>query len=171
MKVTYVTKNGLLSIQKKIYELSQEIKECNRKIGVTVDLDNDLRENPEFMSLRTKVEYELPNRISELSNILSNHVIIENLPHIINNENDYIGIGHQILLLDDNDDERVIHILGYGDSEPQRGIVSYLTPLAQKILDLSIDDEVVLMLDGQEKIYYITEIKNSSYLTKGNIYE
>lgn len=171
MKATYVTKSGLLSIQKKIYELSQEIKECNRKIGITVDLDNDLRENPEFMALRTKVEYELPNRISELSDIINNYMVIENLPHIVNNKNEYIGIGHQILLLDDNDNERIIHILGYGDSEPQRGIVSYLTPLAQKLLELSIDDEIILMLGGQEKTYYITEIKNSSYLTQGNYYE
>lgn len=164
MKEFYVTKNGLIAIRDKLHELTQEIKECNRKIGITVDLDNDLRENPEFMALRTKVEYELPNRIGELNEVISKHILIESLPHIVNNETECVGIGHKVLLLDESDNRRVIHILGYDESNPKKNIVSYLTPLAKKLMDLSVDDEVILISEGKEFIYCISDISTSDYL-------
>lgn len=164
MTKTYFTKKGLAIIQEEIARLQEEIEECNRKIGITVDLDNDLRENPEFMALRTKAEYELPSRIQKLSSLITGSVIIENLPHLSEGEPDYIDVGHEITLVADNSEQRIVTILGYGDSDPAKHIVSYLTPIGQELLYKEIGEEVTLPYRGKAISYEIDHIRVSPLL-------
>ncbi|WP_386692611.1 MULTISPECIES: GreA/GreB family elongation factor [unclassified Lonepinella] len=163
----FVTKKGLIQLRDNISQLLDEMKECNKKIGHTVSLDNDLRENPEFMSLRNKAEYEIPNKIKELNDVISDYILVEDMEHIINGNNDYIHVGHKVTLSDENGNQRIINILGYGESNPEHNIVSYLTPIAQKLIDLEINDEVTLPYLGKEKIYVIDEIEVSPFIKEG----
>ena len=50
-------------------------------------------------------------------------------------------------------------ILGAWDSEPEKGIVSYLTPLAQSLLNRKVGEEVEFELDGAKKHYRIESIE------------
>lgn len=168
MSKTYFTKKGLAIAREDIARLQEEIKECNRKIGLTVDLDNDLRENPEFMALRTKAEYELPSRIQKLSSLITDSVVIENLPHLSEGEPDYIDLGHEITLIADNSEQRIVTILGYGDSDPDKQVVSYLTPVGLALLHKQIGDEVALPYRGKTISYEIDHIRVSP-LVKGTL--
>ena len=164
MSKTFFTRKGFAIVQEEIVRLQEEIEECNRKIGRTVDLDNDLRENPEFMALRTKAEYELPSRIQKLSKLITNSVIIETLPHLGEVEPDYIDVGHEITLIADNSEQRIVTILGYGDSNPDKQIVSYLTPIGQALLHKEIGEEVTLPYRGKTIHYEIDDIRVSPLL-------
>ncbi|MGI9849331.1 GreA/GreB family elongation factor [Vibrio vulnificus] len=163
---TYFTRDGFLRTNKEIVFLQEEIKVCNVKIGKTVDLDNDLRENPEFMALRTKAEYELPNKIQELAKLLENKEIIEDMPHVRDNLCGYVAIGHQVKLIDEDDNTRILTILGYGDSNPKENIVSYLTPIAQLLLEHEVGEEVTLPSPHGNITYEIDEIIVSPLLDK-----
>ncbi|EKP0314481.1 TPA: GreA/GreB family elongation factor [Aeromonas veronii] len=164
MPEIYLTKNGLLKLQRELKELQDEIRECNREIGKTVSLDNDLRENPEFLALRTKVEYELPAKIALLSGILNNHVLVETTDHILSNECEFIGVGNAVFLEDDAGNERLVHILGFGESNPERAIASFDTPLAKALLDREIGDAVILPYKGKSVTYEVVAISRSPYL-------
>lgn len=161
MTTTYFTQNGFNLARKEIARLQEEIEECNRKIGHTVSLDNDLRENPEFMALRTKAEYELPAKIQHISELISNYVIIENMPHIRVATPDCIDVGHEVTLVSDDGDQRIVTILGYGDSDPDKQVVSYLTPIGQQLLHKEIGDDVCLPFRGRVITYHINNIKIS----------
>ncbi len=165
MKSTYLTKKGLLKIKGQIATLLDDIKECNRRIGHTVSLDNDLRENPEFMALRTKAEYEIPSKLAELNKILNNHIIIESMPHITEKHNDIVNLGHKVTLEDDNQNIKVIHILGYDESDPSNNIVSYLTPMAQLLLEQGIDDIVEIPIGGKLAEFHVKQIEISDFLS------
>ncbi|MGF1832611.1 GreA/GreB family elongation factor [Photobacterium sanguinicancri] len=163
---TYFTKEGLARANEEIVYLQEEIKVCNVKIGKTVDLDNDLRENPEFMALRTKAEYELPNKIQELAQLLEHKEIIEDMTHIRDNLCSYVAVGHQVTLIDECNNIRVLTILGFGDSNPKENIVSYLTPIAQLLLDHEIGEEVSLPSPRGNVQYEIDELIVSPLLNK-----
>ena len=163
---TYFTHIGLARTNDEIVFLQEEIKVCNIKIGKTVELDNDLRENPEFMALRTKAEYELPNKIQELAQLVEHKEIIEEMPHIRNNRCSYVSVGHQVTLIDEEGNTRTLTILGYGDSKPKENIVSYLTPIAQLLLEREVGDEVSLPSPKGNVLYEIDEIIVSPLLRK-----
>ncbi|EJD6411164.1 GreA/GreB family elongation factor [Providencia rettgeri] len=163
---TYFTREGLARTNNEIISLQKDIKICNAKIGKTVELDNDLRENPEFMALRTKAEYELPNKIQELARLLEHKEIIEDMPHIRGNLCNYVSVGHQVTLIDEYDNSRMLTILGYGDSNPKENIVSYLTPIAQILLEHEVGDEVSLPTLHGSTLYEIDEIIISPLLNE-----
>src|SRR6266511_1770837 len=50
-------------------------------------------------------------------------------------------------------------ILGAWDSEPDKGIVTYLTPLAQSLLNRKVGEEVEFELDGAKKHFRIEAIE------------
>lgn len=160
----YLTKKGLLKLQSEIKKFQDEIRECNRKIGKTVSMDNDLRENPEFMALRTKAEYELPAKITALSRILNDHTLVETTDHILRNECGFIGVGNVVTLKDNAGNKRLVHILGFGESNPENAIASFDTPLAKALLDRDIGDEVLLPYQGKAVTYEVIAIARSPYL-------
>jgi transcription elongation GreA/GreB family factor len=50
-------------------------------------------------------------------------------------------------------------ILGAWDSDPEKGVVSYLTPLAQALVGKKLGEEVEFDMDGTKKRYRIDAIE------------
>lgn len=55
-------------------------------------------------------------------------------------------------------------ILGYGEGNPEMGIVSYLTPVATTLIHKSVGDEVRLMNNGRLQTYEILDVRRSPHL-------
>ena len=138
----YLSRKGLVRLSNQRDQLREELKKSTKEMGESVKRDNDLRENPEYMQLQTKVSYELPNKISEITKIIDTHLLIENTEAIKNSCFDEISLGMQVTLIDDTRSKRLISIMGYEESSPSEGIVSYLTPVAKKLMHKSIGDEI-----------------------------
>ena len=82
--IYYVTRKGLNVLTQKLKELVKDLEKSTRAMGHSASLDNDLRENPEFMQLRTKVTYELPGKITELERVIRLAKLINDMEHIRN---------------------------------------------------------------------------------------
>ena len=50
-------------------------------------------------------------------------------------------------------------ILGAWDSEPEKGVISYLTPVAQFFLNHKVGDDVEFEMEGAKKHYRIEQIE------------
>ena len=50
-------------------------------------------------------------------------------------------------------------ILGAWDSDPDKGVVSYLTPLAQALMNKKVGEESEFEMDGAKKRYRIDSIE------------
>lgn len=161
----YLSRKGLERLSAQRDQLREDLQRSTKEMGESVKRDNDLRENPEYMQLQTKVSYELPNKIAEITRILETHFLIEDTDAIKNGHFDEVQVGMQVNLVDEEGVERVISILGYEESNPEEGIVSYLTPVARILIHKGVGDEVELPVAGKPVAYEILSIRRSPNLT------
>lgn len=160
----YLSRKGLERLSAQRDQLREDLQRSTKEMGESVKRDNDLRENPEYMQLQTKVSYELPNKIAEITKILETHLLIEDTEAIKNGHFDEVQVGMQVTLIDEEGGERLISILGYEESNPEEGVVSYLTPVAKILIHKGVGDEVELPLAGKLVSYEISAISKSSNL-------
>ena len=160
----YLTRKGISNLAKKQQQLVQEIESSTKAMGKSADLDNDLRENPEFMQLRTKVTYELPRKISDIEAVIKHAIIIDDMEAIKNQEFHEVMPGMMVELESETGDIRTHSILGFEEGDPALEIVSYLSPVGQALLHKSVGDEVTLMLNGEKVNYEILNIYLSPYI-------
>lgn len=160
----FVTRRGLQILAQKQKDLIEDLERSTRAMGHSASLDNDLRENPEFMQLRTKVTYELPSKIAELGSVMRLSQLIDNSEHIKNQDFHEVLPGMEVTMESEDGEIRVHSILGYGEGDPQKGIVSYLSPVGELLLHKAVGDEVVLPMQGKPVRYEIIAIKLSPHL-------
>lgn len=127
-------------VRKKIQANSKEIA-IARSYG-------DLRENHEYkaakemqkllMTRKTELEIELAKaRAADFSDSDPASVCIGTVVHVTD-------VGRQT--------QETFTILGAWDSDPDRGIISYLSPLAQQLIHRKPGDEIVLEQQGGKKL-------------------
>lgn len=160
----YLSRKGLERLAAQRDQLREDLQRSTKEMGESVKRDNDLRENPEYMQLQTKVSYELPNKIAEITKILDTHLLIEETEAIKNGHFDEVQVGMQVTLVGEEGAERLISILGYEESNPEDGVVSYLTPVAKILMHKGVGDEVTLPVAGKPVAYEIASISRSPYV-------
>lgn len=163
-KIYYVTRKGLGVLAQKQKELVEDLEKSTRAMGHSASLDNDLRENPEFMQLRTKVTYELPRKIADLESVIKLARLIDEAEHIQNQDFQEVMPGTEVEMESEDGELRIQSILGYEEGNPGLGVVSYLSPVGEKLMNKVIGDEVELPLRGRLVRYEIVNIKRSPYL-------
>lgn len=162
--IYYVTRKGLNVLTQKLKELVKDLEKSTRAMGHSASLDNDLWENPEFMQLRTKVTYELPGKITELERVIRLAKLINDMEHIRNLDLHEVMPGMEVEMESEDGELRIHSILGYEEGDPLKGIVSYLSPVGEKLMYKTVGDEVELPMRGKLVRYEIVNIKLSPYL-------
>lgn len=111
----------------------------------------DLKENAEYHAAKDKLAL-IDAQIAELGAIISKAVIIdpETLPH------DKVSFGSTIELVDvDTDEEFTYSIVGGVESNADKGLISFNSPLAKQLLGKEEGDEITAKLPGGEKTYEV----------------
>lgn len=124
-----------------------------------VDLDEarqlgDLKENAEYHSAKEKLKL-IDVQIAELSNIISKAVIVDPsvLPH------DRVSFGSTVTLFDVASDEEFTYtIVGGVESNVERGLISFNSPLAKQLMGKEEGDEVRATLPGGVKTFEILKV-------------
>jgi transcription elongation factor GreA len=116
----------------------------------------DLKENAEYHAAKDKQAF-IDARIAEISDMITRVQIIDpsTLPH------KRVSFGSTIDLINMDTDEKTTYtIVGGIESNPDKGLISFNSPLAKELLGKEEDDEVSANLPGGvidyeiEKIYY-----------------
>ena len=116
----------------------------------------DLKENAEYHAAKEKLKL-IDIQIAELGNTISKAIIIDpgTLPH------DRVSFGSTVMLIDVvTEDEFEYTIVGGVESDPDRGLISFNSPLAKQLLGKREGDEFKATLPGGvsefeiEKVYY-----------------
>ena len=114
----------------------------------------DLRENHEYKAAK-ETQKLLMRRKMELETDL----IRARGTDFANPKTDVVGLGITVNIADSNTQQtEVLSILGAWDSEPEKGIISYLTPLAQCLLNRKVGEEFEFELNGVKKDYRLDSI-------------
>jgi transcription elongation factor GreA len=116
----------------------------------------DLKENAEYHAAKDKQAF-IDARIAEISDMITRVQIIDpaTLPH------KRVSFGSTIDLINMDTDEKTTYtIVGGIESNPDKGLISFNSPLAKELLGKEEEDEVSANLPGGvidyeiEKIYY-----------------
>ena len=114
----------------------------------------DLKENAEYHAAKDKLAL-IDAQIAELGAIISKAVIIdpENLPH------DKVSFGSTIELVNvDTDEEFTYSIVGGVESNADKGMISFNSPLAKQLLGKEEGDEVTATLPGGVKTFEVLSV-------------
>jgi len=108
--------------EKDMVQISREKLECAEQ--------GDLRENFGYAEAKKKLEM-IQNRINDLNALLSTAQFIDDLPI----PGTMVSIGTSVTLIDlkENKEEQY-HILGPADSDVEKDIISFETPLAKGLI-------------------------------------
>jgi transcription elongation GreA/GreB family factor len=134
-------------VQKKIPANSKEIA-IARSYG-------DLRENHEYKAAK-EMQKILMRRKSELEAML----VRARGTDFANPRTDVVSIGTHVQVTDVGTQQKETYtLLGAWDSDPEKGVISYLTLVAQAFLNHKVGDEVELESDGQKRRFRIDLIE------------
>lgn len=134
-------------VQKKIPANSKEIA-IARSYG-------DLRENHEY-----KAAKEMQKILMRRKGELEAQLVRARGTDFANAKTDAVGLGTRVKVTDlAASSADTFSILGAWDSDPDKGVVSYLTPLAQALMNKKIGEEVEFEMDGTRKRYRIDAIE------------
>ena len=134
-------------VQKKIPANSKEIA-IARSYG-------DLRENHEY-----KAAKETQKIIMRQKEELEAQMMRARGMDFSNAKTDVVNIGTVVVATDLGTNQReTFTILGAWDSDPDKGIISYLTPIGQALLNRKVGDEVEFELHGTKRRHRIESIE------------
>ena len=114
----------------------------------------DLKENAEYHSAKEKLKL-IDVQIAELSNTISKAVIVDpsSLPH------DRVSFGSTINLVDvETDDEFTYTIVGGVESNVEKGLISFNSPLAKQLMGKVEGAEFIATLPGGTKTFEILKV-------------
>jgi transcription elongation GreA/GreB family factor len=114
----------------------------------------DLRENHEYKAAK-EMQKLLMRRKSELESQL----VRARGTDFVNARTDVVSIGTIVGVTDlAASNSETFTVLGAWDSDPEKGVISYLTPVAQSLLNHKTGEEIDFDLEGAKKRYRIDTI-------------
>jgi transcription elongation factor GreA len=114
----------------------------------------DLKENAEYHAARED-QKNCEARIAELSDLITKIQVVDpsRLPH------QRVSFGSTVTLLDIDSDEEVTYtIVGGYESNPDKGLISYHSPLSKQLLGKEESDEFKAQLPGGAKEFEILSV-------------
>lgn len=135
-----ISRTGYKKLCEELKKIDNEIREAQREMGESAKRDNDLRENPEYMELRVKAMYTLPQKKQRLCEIAKKCKIVEETSEYKNFDGNVI-VGSKVKLICDGEEETYI-ILGEVEADLDNNVISYKAPFAQALLGKHIKETV-----------------------------
>ncbi len=148
----------LRSTYVKLSEELEQLKTHERGIiAAIIDearAQGDLKENAEYHAAKDE-QGLMEARITELTDVVGRAQVIE--PSTLAHER--VSFGSTVEMIDQETDEVITYtIVGGQESNPSKGLISILSPMARALLGKEEGDEVELVLPTGKKVYDIEEV-------------
>lgn len=147
--VKYDEKTKLLA---KIME--EDVPANQKEIAYALSL-GDLRENSEYKAAKEKQD-ELNAKVAKLKNEIERSQIYD--PSTFTP--DRVSFAAEVTLFNETENKKeTFVILGPWESDPPKGIISYLSPLGKKLLNHKVGDSLIFAINERKLSYQIKDIK------------
>jgi transcription elongation factor GreA len=148
---TPMTRGGFERLRDELDRLKRVDRHAITKAIAEARAHGDLSENAEYHAAREKQSF-IEGRIAELEGKVGNAEVID--PPT---SGDRITFASTVLLEDESGKEIRYQIVGSDETDPARGRISVLSPLARTLIGKSIGDRVTAQLPGGKKTFDIVK--------------
>tara|TARA_B100001248_G_scaffold244272_1_gene213197 strand:- start:1504 stop:1980 length:477 start_codon:yes stop_codon:yes gene_type:complete len=152
-----LTKEGEISIKKKLSNLKFEERPQISQAIAEARAHGDLKENAEYHAAK-ELQGLIESKIAEMEHALANAQVIDvkDIP-----ETGRVVFGATVKIFDiDNDNEITYKIVGNLESDPEKGNISIDTPIAQGLVGKFVEDEISIKTPSGNLNYEILEVKH-----------
>jgi transcription elongation factor GreA len=151
----YFTEKGFLRLKAEMQELDKIVKHDIAKEIAAAAAHGDLKENAEYKAAKEK-QAHYAKKLNELQERVAGANVVrreELLPE------DSVTFGKTIKIRDVNaGNERVCTILGEGETDREKGIIAYTSPLAKALIGHKQGESVEVQLPVGPKTFEILEV-------------
>ena len=155
MAANYFTKEGLRKLRDEIQELERMIKVDIPRDLAAAAAHGDLRENAEYAAAKEKQSFSM-TRLRELRDRVRNAEVVSKRDF----PEDRVTLLKRVRIKDlEADAEEEYIILGDGDTDLDKGIISYQSPLAASLIGHKLGDVVEAELPGGNRKFEILEFE------------
>lgn len=117
--------------------------------------NGDRSENGDYIYGRKKLR-ELDRRLSHLARIMKAAQVVDPAAQQSRNE---VRFGATVELADDDDDRRILTIVGDDEADAAQGRIGWSAPVARALIGARVGDERIVRLPSGEKSYEILNIR------------
>ena len=152
-----LTKEGEILIKEKLSNLKFVERPQISNAIAEARAHGDLKENAEYHAAK-ELQGLIEAKISEMENALANAQVIDvkEIP-----ETGRVIFGSTVMVYDvENDKEIKYKIVGNLESDPDKGQISFNTPIAKGLVGKFVDDEINIKTPSGNLKYEILEVKH-----------
>ncbi len=154
-----VTARMLDSKEKELEHITNvEMPANSKEIGEAM-AQGDLRENAEYKAAKER-QSELNNRAAKLNDEIGRARVFN--PDMVSTSS--VSFGTRITLKNlDSGEVETYTILGPWESDPDNGIISYLSPLGGKLLNAKAEESLEFSINGKAYHYLVEKIEAAQF--------
>ncbi len=116
--------------------------------------NGDRSENGDYIYGRKRLR-EIDRRLSYLSKVMKSAKVVDPAGQ---EQRDTVRFGATVELADEDDEWRVLTLVGEDEADASRGLVSWAAPIARALVGAKVGDERIVRLPAGEKSYEIVRI-------------
>lgn len=146
----FLTQAALDKMKNDLTRLEKELPEAKIEVQRTAAM-GDLSENAGYQTAKARLR-GMNDRIAELKARITQAKVIESTGH-----GGAIGIGATVTL-DVNGNHVTYQLLGSHETNPARGLISYLSPLGAALMGHKVGDSITVPTKDREISYHIIDI-------------
>jgi len=116
--------------------------------------NGDRSENGDYIYGRKRLR-EIDRRLSYLSKVMKSAKVVDPAQQ---EQRDAVRFGATVELADEEDERRIITLVGEDEADASSGQVSWAAPIARALVGARVGDERIVRLPAGEKSYEIVKI-------------
>ena len=117
--------------------------------------NGDRSENGDYIYGRKRLR-EIDRRLSYLSKVMKSAKVVDPARQ---EQRDTVRFGAIVELADEEDDRRILTLVGEDEADASNGHISWAAPIARALIGAKVGDERVVRLPAGEKSYEILSIR------------
>ena len=117
--------------------------------------NGDRSENGDYIYGRKRLR-EIDRRLSHLSKVMKSAKVVDPATQ---EQRDMVRFGATVELADEEDERRILTLVGEDEADASNGRVSWAAPIARALIGAKVGDERLVRLPAGEKSYEILSIR------------